>query len=655
MKVIVITSPEKVKDETVVCNLLFAQGLEILHLRKPGADIFTYENFIQQIESRYRNRIVVHDHYELAKQYHLRGIHLKSGQATRYGKYSNMKVSISCHSVEEIKTLPFRAEYCFLSPIFDSISKQGYQSHFEELPDLSEINIPIIALGGITPEKRDLCREAGFSGIAALGYIWECPEEATRRFTRLNTPFVLSIAGFDPSSGAGVTADLKTFEANECYGMGVCTAVTFQNEDTYSGTHWMTLAEIIRQCELLFQHHRPEFVKIGLIQDFDVLQHLVIWLKKQIPDVKIVWDPILKASAGHVFHQNLQEHLQKVLNDIFLITPNTEELHHLFGDNVNTEMLQQIAMNNNVNILWKGGHNSGAITTDQLITPDAIYCHSLQKSRYTKHGTGCILSSALLAHLAKGESLEQASSEAQLYVSQVIDSNDSLLGYHTLHKMNTISRPTPCELSIQYITAPKDGMSLCEQVEAVCRGGMRWVQLRMKGASIEEFLQTGKIVKEICHKYNALFIINDNVEVARQLDADGIHLGKKDMNPLQARVILGENKIVGATCNTWEDILLRQEQRVDYIGLGPYTFTTTKEHLSPVLGLEGYQRLVKQMQENDIDIPVFAIGGITERDIPSLMKTGIQGIALSGLIKNSNNLTIKTEDIISLINTSNKE
>ena len=143
--------------------------------------------------------------------------------------------------------------------------------------------------------------------------------------------------------------------------------------------------------------------------------------------------------------------------------------------------------------------------------------------------------------------------------------------------------------------------------------------------------------------------------MARQLDADGIHLGKEDMNPLQARVILGENKIVGATCNTWEDIMLRQEQRVDYIGLGPYTFTTTKERLSPVLGLEGYQRLVKQMQENDIDIPVFAIGGITERDIPSLMKTGIQGIALSGLIKNSNNLTIKTKDIISLINTSNKE
>lgn len=655
MKVIVITSPEKAKDETVVCNLLFAQGLEILHLRKPGADVSTYEDFIRRIEPRYRHRIVVHDHYHLATQYHLRGIHLKSGQAGRYTDFPGLKISISCHSTEEIKNLPFRAEYCFLSPIFDSISKQGYQSHFENLPDLSDIDVPVVALGGITPEKRELCREAGFSGIAVLGYLWECPEESVSRFIRLNTPCVLSIAGFDPSSGAGITADLKTIEANGCYGLGVCTSITFQNEDTYSGTHWMTLEEIIRQCEVLFRHHHPEYIKIGLIQDFDVLHQLVIWLKKQIPDVKIIWDPILKASAGYVFHEKHQDHLREVLDSVFLITPNTEELHQLFGEKVNIRDLQQIATDCNIYILWKGGHNTGTISSDRLIGPDSIYCNSLQKSRYTKHGTGCILSSALLSHLAKGEPLEQSCRKAQLYVSQVIDSNDSLLGYHTLDKMNTTILPSPRELPVQYITAPKDGLSLCEQAEAVCRGGIRWVQLRMKGASVEDFLKTGKIVKEICHKYNALFIINDNVEVARQLDADGVHLGKEDMNPLEARELLGENKIVGATCNTWEDILLRQQQQVDYIGLGPYTFTTTKERLSPVLGLDGYLRLLKQMQENHIDIPVFAIGGITEDDIPSLMGTGIQGIALSGLIKNSNNLINKTKEIVSLIETSSKE
>ncbi len=653
MKVIVITSPEKVEDETVVCNLLFSKGLEILHLRKPDADTSVYEDFIRRIEPHYRSRIVVHDHYHLAMQYHLRGIHLKSGQATRYREFADLKISISCHSIKEIEALPFQAEYCFLSPIFDSISKPGYQSHFEKLPNLSGINIPVIALGGITPERLDLCRTAGFSGIAVLGYLWECPEEASSRFIRLNTPFVLSIAGFDPSSGAGVTADLKTIEANECYGMGVCTSVTFQNEDTYSGTHWMTLEEIIRQCELLFQHHRPEFIKIGLIQNFDILYQLIIWLKKQIPDVKIIWDPILKASTGHIFHQKHQNHLQEVLASIFLITPNTEELDQLFGGKINTANLQQIAAEHNVNILWKGGHNKGPVSSDQLVTPDSIYCCSVQKSKYTKHGTGCILSSALLAHLARGESLEDSCRKAQLYVSQTIDSNDSLLGYHTLNKMNTIILPTPRNLSVQYITAPKDGMSLCEQVEAVCRGGMRWVQLRMKGASIEDFLKTGRIVKEICQKYNALFIVNDNVEVALQLDANGVHLGKEDMNPLQAKKLLGKNKIVGATCNTWEDILLRQQQQVDYIGLGPYTFTTTKERLSPVLGLEGYRQVLKQMQASHIDIPVFAIGGIKENDIPDLMKTGIQGIALSGLIKNNNNITIKTKEIVSLIDSLN--
>ena len=139
----------------------------------------------------------------------------------------------------------------------------------------------------------------------------------------------------------------------------------------------------------------------------------------------------------------------------------------------------------------------------------------------------------------------------------------------------------------------------------------------------------GRKVKEICRRHRALFIINDRVDVARLLEADGVHLGKEDMDPWEARRILGPGKIVGATCNTWDDILLRQKQQVDYIGLGPYAFTTTKEKLSPVLGLEGYRFLLGRMQENKISIPVFAIGGITETDIPPLMQTGIQGIALS--------------------------
>ena len=113
MKWIVITAAEAVENETVICNLLFAAGLEILHLRKPGWRTEGYEQFITAIEPRYRERIVVHDHYELVDKYRLRGIHLRSGEAGKHALYPKVN-SISCHSVEEIRSLPFRPSYCFL-------------------------------------------------------------------------------------------------------------------------------------------------------------------------------------------------------------------------------------------------------------------------------------------------------------------------------------------------------------------------------------------------------------------------------------------------------------------------------------------------------------------------------------------------------------
>lgn len=131
-------------------------------------------------------------------------------------------------------------------------------------------------------------------------------------------------------------------------------------------------------------------------------------------------------------------------------------------------------------------------------------------------------------------------------------------------------------IPLQYITDYKEGVSIPEQVEAVCKGGCRWVQLRMKEADREEFIRVGRTVKEICKRHGALFLVNDNVDIALELDADGVHLGKEDMNPLEARRILGYSKIIGGTCNTFEDVVTRFRQQVDYIGLGPFTYTSTK-------------------------------------------------------------------------------
>lgn len=652
MKTIIITPPAWLKDEAIICNSLFASRLEFLHLRKPGTSPEEYEKFILQIEPRYRNRIVIHEHYTLAQKYQLRGIHLKSDMVGEHARYPGQTISISCHSLEEINQLPFQPAYCFLSPVFDSISKKGYTTPFSKIPQVNKINIPVIALGGVTPDKTDLCREAGFAGVAALGYIWEKPEEALQRFIRLRTPFVMSIAGFDPSGGAGVTADTKTFEATGSYGLGICSAITFQNENQYEATQWIPLKNIRKQCELQFRNHRPEYIKIGLIENFEILEQLTEYLTTLFPKSKLIWDPILKASAGYIFHEQYPHISGRIFKNIFLITPNTEELYQLFGQEITPEKLQGISRQYQINILWKGGHNQGKDSTDTLITPEGLYHYSVSRSPYGKHGTGCVLSAAITSALAQGYSLPEACSKAQLYVSKFINSHDGPLGFHFTGDTLFTPEPSPQCLQLQYITAPKEGMTIAGQVEAVCRGGLRWVQLRMKGASVAEILAEGKIVKEICRRYHALFIINDNVQAAKELDADGVHLGKEDMDPIEARRLLGKDKIIGATCNTWADILLRHQQQVDYIGLGPFTFTTTKEKLSPVLGQEGYSQIMQLMHKNHITIPVFAIGGITEADIPSLMQTGIQGIALSGLIKNSPDPTRKTGEIIHLLNNS---
>ena len=372
MKIIVITSPTPVKDEAAICNHLFTHGLKYLHLRKPGASAEVYERFIRQIFPVYRNRIVLHEHYELVKKYRLHGIHLKYPQANEYIYYiQQYAVSISCHRVDEIRQLPFRPAYCFLSPIFDSISKTGYRSRFGQLPDLSDIDCPVIALGGLEPDKTGLCRRAGFEGIAVLGYLWNNPDEAIERYIRLKTPFVLSIAGFDPSSGAGIGADLKTFEATGSYGLGVCSALTFQNEDTFTGVHWTAWEDIKKQCDLLLQKYNVEFLKIGLIESFEILDRLLDYLLDQDKRLKIIWDPILKASAGFSFHRYTpedQERLKRILDRVYLITPNTDELYRLFGEGITPDRLQIVCRDHHLNILWKGGHNA-AVSYTHLTLP----------------------------------------------------------------------------------------------------------------------------------------------------------------------------------------------------------------------------------------------------------------------------------------------
>ena len=180
-----------------------------------------------------------------------------------------------------------------------------------------------------------------------------------------------------------------------------------------------------------------------------------------------------------------------------------------------------------------------------------------------------------------------------------------------------------------YLTQDLPDISQQELAEIACKNGIRWIQLRVKNKPFEDWLQIAKDVKQICNHFQTILIINDHAEIAKAVDADGVHVGKNDVTVLAARKIVGESKIIGATANSLEDILAHQKNGVHYIGLGPYKFTKTKEKLNPILGLEGYSII---QQSNNSIIPIIAIGGIQLEDVQPLMNTGVHGVAVSSVI-----------------------
>ncbi len=184
--------------------------------------------------------------------------------------------------------------------------------------------------------------------------------------------------------------------------------------------------------------------------------------------------------------------------------------------------------------------------------------------------------------------------------------------------------------NLHYISQGETPKKHLENIRTMCADGADWVQLRLKNESYETVLETAKAAKKICDEFQVKLIINDFPEVAKQMNADGVHLGKEDSCPLEARKLLGPDKIIGGTANTLQDCEGLCEKQVNYIGLGPFRFTTTKKNLSPVLGAEGYRKLLSSLRANGKSVPVIAIGGIVPEDLPVLAESGVHGVAISG-------------------------
>lgn len=207
---------------------------------------------------------------------------------------------------------------------------------------------------------------------------------------------------------------------------------------------------------------------------------------------------------------------------------------------------------------------------------------------------------------------------------------------------------------LYYISQGNTSEEQINNIKAVLDAGIQLIQFRMKDTSEAIFQEGAYQVKELCDRYNAICIINDAVTVAKKVKASGVHLGKQDTKPFDARKTLGSDMLIGGTANTFEDCVDLLDQGVNYIGLGPYRFTTTKKHLSPILGINGYKNCIARLKELKRTLPpIYAIGGIKTLDIQPLIESGVYGIALSGIISNKNERTLRksVETIIKEIGT----
>lgn len=202
---------------------------------------------------------------------------------------------------------------------------------------------------------------------------------------------------------------------------------------------------------------------------------------------------------------------------------------------------------------------------------------------------------------------------------------------------------------LQFITNTKSKTTVTDQIFAVIEGGCRWIQIRMKDASDEEIKNIVEAVKPKCIETGSFLILNDRVELAKELNVGGVHLGKDDMPASKARMILGAAAVIGVTANTFSEVAAVSKLDIDYYGIGPYAETLTKENLAPVLGLNGIRDICYEMEKNEIMIPHVAVGGIKLDDVLPLIEAGVNGIAVSSAITDSDDIVKTTREFLNLL------
>lgn len=458
---IVITLPYFFDGEAEQIVQLLHSSVDLIHIRKPESKAEEVEKLIMSIPSEYYPRLVLHDHHDLAMKYHLHGVHL-NGRNPQPPHGWEGSVSKSCHSLEEVKEWKEKCDYVSLSPIFDSISKQGYHAAFssaeiEEASRQGIIDKKVLALGGVTFNKIDDVLRMGFGGGMILGDAWKNvshPQDAV----------ALTIAGSDSSAGAGIQQDLKTMTKVGVYGATVITAITSQNTLGVKGVMPVPAEVVKSQLDAVLSDLHITAVKIGMVPNAAIAHVIADTLKTQ--KISIIYDPVMISTSGHRLMEEdcIQVVCEELLPLCTLVTPNIPEaellmrqkkesktsrdkktiqaLDHENGKESDSEKGQRkilekqgetnlafedakykkLPLKYGTRFLVKGGHAEGEDLADVLYTTTGKSHRFPTKkiATHNLHGTGCTLSSAIASYLVKGNDLVTAISLAKQLLAEGI-------------------------------------------------------------------------------------------------------------------------------------------------------------------------------------------------------------------------------------------
>ena len=604
---------------------LLRLGVWRVHIRKPDATVEEIEALIRSIPHELRSRCILSHHIELVRHWGLGGVHLSVADWSTLRERPTdalrpeQIVGVSCHSVEELERLPFRPDYAYVSPVAASISKPGYGSDSPWTPELrravtARFPFPLIALGGIGEANAQGFIEEGFAGVALLGYFASQQlYELTERVQKLCAPTLLLCGGIDPTAEAGLTADMQHAARLGVCAYSIVTALTCQDAVAFTRLTAVADTDLIEAVRALRRQSPPQVAKIGLIASLHQLRLLVREIRALFPACRIVWDPILRTSSGtDLLPDASRESLLEVAELVDVILPNHYESRQLFGESIPHEWVERT----HTAVISKSASSTEEDVTDRAYLPDSRLIESTApRLGEDRHGTGCLYATTLCAALARGEDYQEALHAAQR----------ATMHYRLGRRQEAPVRSLPLGRRM-FVTHATTTAEILEQTDLVLRQGLAdIVELRMKDAPWETILHTAREALALCHAYDIPLLINDRVDIALLTGADGVHLGQRDMSPTEARRLLGEHALIGLTCNSAEDLATARTLPIDYVGIGPFRFTSTKKKLAPILGLEGYRTL----QLHSFPLPAYAIGSVSPEDIPALYALGLYGVAMS--------------------------